>query len=564
MSTTRTTARKARKRDLNDLNRQLVAAGEAPLDKAKLNVIGQWAVEANLDAWSEVKPASVPMGELNLADGVVRVSRVAGREGDSFLSPDEQEKVIRDWADANGVTIREIHREMDQSGKSTNRPGLNQAMKAAMRGDIDGIIVARVDRFSRNLAEGLASIRKLRDQGKHFVAVQNGIVGGDTATSGPGHMLLTLLLLMAQWQLDTYTEQWESVRKSHVERGVATNPPYGYTRDEKTRKLVVNKREAKWVRWIFNQRAAGKAWITIADELTEREVPTAKGGARWTYNSVRNIVQNRTYLGELHNGDDVKLNAHKELVNATLWDDANGRQRTAGHRNGHEVGMLMGLAKCGNCGGRMQYRVSYKKGVVYAAYYRCVERFGWGVCDNPANCRADQLHDYVLNQFALDTANLSLEPVDVDVDDVAMQIARDELRDAEADLDGFLGSPSMRAMRKSQGQAKVDKAIAKMTATVEDAEHAVAELEAAKRGARVLRIGGSAWAQMDDEERRQALTVFYGAVVVWPGEGRPGNMRRTTIDGRVQIFFPDETEALGLPRRGRADNAIVKVERPAA
>ena len=59
---------------------------------------------------------------LETADGYIRVSKVAGRDGESFISPDVQRKKIQAWADLHNVEIAAWWEELDQSGKERDRP----------------------------------------------------------------------------------------------------------------------------------------------------------------------------------------------------------------------------------------------------------------------------------------------------------------------------------------------------------------------------------------------------------------------------------------------------------
>jgi DNA invertase Pin-like site-specific DNA recombinase len=63
-------------------------------------------------------------------DGYIRVSRVGGRGGESFISPEVQRQRIAAWADANGVEIVQWWEELDVSGAKRERPMFQQALGA--------------------------------------------------------------------------------------------------------------------------------------------------------------------------------------------------------------------------------------------------------------------------------------------------------------------------------------------------------------------------------------------------------------------------------------------------
>lgn len=484
-------------------------------------------------------------------DAVIRVSRRNGREGDSFLSPDIQREMIQRDADQHGYVIRQWHDETDSvSGKTTNRAGLKAAMDACLSGESNGITVAKVDRFSRNLPEGLTAIRKLHDAGKHFVAVQEGVRG--TSSRGSAKALLTLLLMFAEWQLESVTDGWGATRESCVERGVATHAPYGYVKDEATRRLKPVPAEAKVVRRIFTMRKAGKSLSTIAEWLTDKGIPNPSGGPRWTHSTVSHILERRVYLGELSNGVLVNPNAHKRIVDRVLFDAARERAATTAHRrNGKETAALLtGLMRCGSCGGGMRERNNTVKGVTYR-HYRCRETFGWGRCPKPANCVAADIEAMVLDQFAADFLGDAVAPDDV-YDNTMLDVARDELIEAQADLEHFVVANASLARKRP---AVYRKGLEACLALVDDCEAAVRALSQQERGARLPRNIVSLWPDMDTETRREHLSASYGAVVVWPGE-----FRVRSLEGRVHIFRPDEID--GLPGRGGEDNAITPIPWP--
>src|SRR4051812_43675257 len=93
-------------------------------------------------------------------DGYVRVSRTNGRSGDSFISPDMQRAKIEQWAALRGVEIADWHTDLDQSGGKLSRPGFDAALERVQSGATGGVVVAKLDRFSR---AGVADALRLID-----------------------------------------------------------------------------------------------------------------------------------------------------------------------------------------------------------------------------------------------------------------------------------------------------------------------------------------------------------------------------------------------------------------
>lgn len=92
-------------------------------------------------------------------DGCIRVSHVGGRTGDRFQSPATQRDAIEGWAKAHGVTIGMIHEDLDVSGGTMDRPGMNLALARVRDGVSGGVIVSRLDRFARCCLRPLKATR---------------------------------------------------------------------------------------------------------------------------------------------------------------------------------------------------------------------------------------------------------------------------------------------------------------------------------------------------------------------------------------------------------------------
>lgn len=82
------------------------------------------------------------------AVGYVRVSRVGGRGGDSFLSPDLQREEIVRAAAREGLEIGEVIEELDASGGDAKRPGWNRALEVVERGEAAAVVVYNISRAS--------------------------------------------------------------------------------------------------------------------------------------------------------------------------------------------------------------------------------------------------------------------------------------------------------------------------------------------------------------------------------------------------------------------------------
>ena len=255
-------------------------------------------------------------------DGYLRVSQVAGRSGDSFISPDVQREQIERWAAANGVIVGEVFEELDESGARGDRPLLLGAIRRIEAGQSEGIIVARLDRFGRSLLDGLAAIERIVNANGSFVSAQDGL---DLRTD-TGRLILRVMLSMAEWELDRIRATWESARERAIDRGVylGRTPPFGYKRG-RDRRLEVDPDTGPLVAEIFRRHVRGETIGDLARWLEDTKVLTALENPGWTWKAVNTILRNRVYLGEVCSGRYLSRDAHPPLVERGLWQRAQTR-----------------------------------------------------------------------------------------------------------------------------------------------------------------------------------------------------------------------------------------------
>src|SRR5581483_5641435 len=186
--------------------------------------------------------------------GYVRVSKVGGREGDSFLSPNEQRKAIDRVAKREGINIVEYLEELDASGGDNMRPKWNEAIERVESGEVKAIVLWNLSRFSRSTQDGLRAIERVENAGGALFS-EAGDVGDNTPT---GKLTRTIFLGLAQMERERARDSFNASRASAIERGIGTSStlPTGYDRDPETRKYVPNK-YAPLIKELFERRASG-------------------------------------------------------------------------------------------------------------------------------------------------------------------------------------------------------------------------------------------------------------------------------------------------------------------
>jgi DNA invertase Pin-like site-specific DNA recombinase len=479
----------------------------------------------------------------------VRVSRRNGRSGESFMSPTEQRDRIEADARARGAVIVAWHDETDSvSGKTTKRAGLQAAVADIENGKADGLIVAKLDRFSRNAVEGMLLLRQLKEKGARFIAVQEGIDLG--AKSSPnGKLILGIMLQLAEWQLDSLTLGWESTRERHIARGVGTQEPYGY-RKGGDHVLKPERDEAPWVALAFELRAEGMSWQAIADTLYIKGAKP-RTVARFTHARIKAMVENRAYLGEVRSGDYVNAKAHEPIVSVELWERANGQRKTAAKAE-KTPSLLAGIVRCASCGQRMRItqRGRDARGNVIKSY-RCRAKHSFGVCPKPAFAMASELERIVLDEFRASFIEvLAMSVPDAEVIDGATT----ELEACERDVREYLTDPAVTALKRID-EGAWRSGLEARNGALEAAQAALTEVRNRVRGVELPDDIALTLDELPSEEVRGYLSAAFETVVVGPTE----RSARVALADRVALWSRDEPSAPSFDTGG-----LCPVERPTA
>jgi site-specific DNA recombinase len=228
------------------------------------------------------------------------------------FSIDAQISKLTSYIDSQpGWTLTATYSD-DASGATTTRPGLHQALQAAQAGRYDTLLVYRVDRFSRRLADMMTLVDHLDNAGVAFCSATEHF---DTATP-MGRMFLQLLGMFAEFERSTIIDRVINGMTTKAGKGKWTGGtrPYGYLVDREQDRLAPHPAEAPILRQIFDLYVAGRHGTrTIATILNNRGL-TNRAGKPWSGHNIGRIIANRVYLGEVHFRDTTALDAHPPLI----------------------------------------------------------------------------------------------------------------------------------------------------------------------------------------------------------------------------------------------------------
>jgi site-specific DNA recombinase len=472
-------------------------------------------------------------GNLRL-DAYIRVSKVGGRAGESFISPTVQRERIESWAQAHDHTLTWHEPEMDVSGGTMSRPVFDRIMERVKSGETDGVIVAKLDRFARTLVGALSTLEEFERHGAVLVCVADNI---DLSTP-MGKAFLRILLVFAELERDRISESWKTASSNAIARGIhiAKFTPVGYERSPDKR--LVPDGAAPAIREAFLMRAAQKSLTEIAHRLDQSAPRPGEG--RWTRSMVDRIIKNRVYRGEAYRGENVNADAHPPIVSVAEWQAANLVPVRAIAR-GKRQSLLAGFVRCAGCRYLLApHRLeAIEKAGGRAPVYRCRGTHVAGACTAPASINGRKLEQYVESLWR---EQMAQEALTIQQDSKTLQSATEKLSEAEGELAAFAADLTLRRVLGSGYHA----AIEARAAAVNQAQ---AELQRALAPA----AGSDAIEGYDDlpvGDRRRILGSSIDAVIVKRDDASVPVERRVTILWRGE--GPDD-----LPRRGR-DNGPVR------
>ncbi len=313
-----------------------------------------------------------------------RKSHEAGLEQE-FNSLDAQreagEAFIKSQAHEGWKALPALYDDGGFSGGSMERPALRALMNDIESGKVDIIVVYKVDRLTRSLAD-FAKLIEIFDEHKvSFVSVTQQF----NTTSSMGRLTLNVLLSFAQFEREVTGERIRDKFLASRKKGMWMGgpPPLGY--DIKDRKLIINSQEAEVVRHIFTRYLEVKNVRELESDLKRSDHRTKRwvsrsgrhwGGGSFSRGALYTIISNKLYIGKAVHKGIAYDGEHEAILDAPLWDQVHAlsianRQDKIGREKTPTNHMLKGRLLTGE-GAPFQTNHACKKGKRYRYYVaRC-------------------------------------------------------------------------------------------------------------------------------------------------------------------------------------------------
>jgi site-specific DNA recombinase len=250
----------------------------------------------------------------------------------------------------------ELYDDGGFTGGNMDRPGLKQLMADVAAGKINVIVVYKVDRLTRSLADFAKIVDVLDAAGASFVSITQSF----NTTTSMGRLTLNVLLSFAQFEREVTGERIRDKIAASKKKGLWMGGPVPLGYDIQDRKLVVNDEEAETVRHIMRQYIELGSVRRLIDELArdgritkvqQRASGPHKGGIAFGRGTLFHLLKNRIYRGEIVHKGTAYPGEHRAIVSQDLWDAV--QQKLGEHTSRRKLGggdhpsLLIGLIRDG-------------------------------------------------------------------------------------------------------------------------------------------------------------------------------------------------------------------------
>ena len=273
--------------------------------------------------------------------------------------------------------VSDIYDDGGYSGGTIERPALKALLAEIAAGRVDVIVVYKVDRLTRSLADFAKIVEILDDAGASFVSVTQSF----NTTTSMGRLTLNVLLSFAQFEREVTGERIRDKIAASKAKGMWMGGPIplGYRLEE--RKLLIDEHEAATIRMIFTrflELGSGRALVAELDRDGVRskqrinrhgrvygQLPISRG-------ALYSILQNRLYIGEVVHKGQSYPGQHDAIIDVDLFDRvqaalAEKRVERRHGTNADQPSLLAGLMWDG-WGRRMSPSHAVKQGKRYRYY----------------------------------------------------------------------------------------------------------------------------------------------------------------------------------------------------
>lgn len=254
------------------------------------------------------------MYEMKRACVYTRVSTDA-QGTDDKVSLSEQDRMGKAYIESKGWTYVRTYEDNGFSGRTMKRPALQQMLDDINNGEVNAIVIYKLDRLSRRQRDTITIIEDVLLKKEVDLASLNESL--DTSTPW-GRAMIGVLCSFNQLESENIAMRTAMGRYATAREGgyAGGKPPLGYKASNG--QLVIVPEEAEIVRLVFALRAEGKTLIGITEELNKRGYRTKKGN-EFKHSAIQTILKNEsTYRGNYRYGKELSEGTHEPILKSEV------------------------------------------------------------------------------------------------------------------------------------------------------------------------------------------------------------------------------------------------------
>lgn len=447
------------------------------------------------------------------------------------------------------VVLPEKYDDGGFTGGNMDRPALKRLMEEVDNGNVDCIVVYKVDRLSRSLMDFSRIMETLDRRSCSFVSVTQQF----NTTHSMGRLTLNILLSFAQFEREIIAERTRDKVSAARKKGKWTGGGLilGYDVERPAGRLIINPAEADVVRGIFAIYREKESLLETLREVGRRGWQRKRwlthggrmhGGGPWDKNNLYSTLTNVVYSGRVSYGGEIYEGEHEAIIAVPEWEEVQEILRTNGKSGSDRTptdAALRGILYCAHCNAPMIHTFTVKKQTRRYRYYTCMRAQKRGAESCPGSALpAAEIEAFVAGRIRAigDDETLLGDMAGKVRDHATLEAKNAEKRLAEANA----------LTRKLQGEVKKSvrdaTALEALAAQLHEAERETLTAEAALTRARggvpsvenvrtALQSFAPLWDAMTAAERARALSLILERVS-YDHEGgklaitfRPGGFR---------------------------------------
>lgn len=355
-----------------------------------------------------------------------------------------------------------------------SRTGFKEMVNDALKGKIDLIITKSVSRFARNTVDSLSTVRKLKEHSVEIYFEKENIWTFDSK----GELLITIMSSLAQEESRSISENVKWGKRKQFERGKVSIPfksTLDFDRGEHG-ELVVNQEEAKLVRYIFHEFLTGKNCNTIAKSLTKQGIPTPMGKSKWTFGTIKRILQNEKYKGDallqktfvtdfltkstkVNEGELLQYyveNNHEAIIKKEIFELVQDEFDKLAKRKSSKT-LFSGKLICESCGSAFGSKVWHSNSKYRRVIYRCNHKY-----DGEKKCQTPHVTETEVKNWFIEAMNQVITNKQEIMDNLKLLI---EMMDDTSELDSEV---SRLEQELSKLTSEVEELISQNTKVIQD------------------------------------------------------------------------------------------------